>query len=47
MELILTNKKNNFIKYALFETGLPDHHKLTTTISRKTMRKANSKNIFY
>ena len=31
----------------MFETSVPDHHKLTITILRKTIRKGNSKNIFY
>ena len=29
--MILTNKKNNFVKSTTFETGLSDHHKLATT----------------
>ena len=29
IDLILTNKKNHFMKSATFETGLSDHHKLT------------------
>ena len=33
--LILTNKKNHFMKSATFETGLSDHHKLITTVSYK------------
>ena len=43
IDLILTNKKNRFMKSTTFETGLSDHHKLTTTILRKT----NSKKMFY
>ena len=27
--------------YATFETGLPNHHKLMTTILRKTIGKGN------
>ena len=38
--LILTNKKNN-LKFVKFETGLSDHHKLTTTILRETTSKGN------
>ena len=47
IDLILTNKKNHFMKSATFETGLSDHHKLTTTILRKTISKGNSKKMFY
>ena len=43
IDLILTNKKNHFMKSATFETGLSDHHKLITTILRKTISKGNSK----
>ena len=46
INLILTNKKNHFMKSATFETGLSDHHKLTTTILRKTISKGNSKKMF-
>ena len=46
-DLILTNKKNHFMKPATFETGLSDNHKLTTTILRKTISIGNSKKIFY
>ena len=35
------------MKSAKFETGLSDHHKLTTTILRKTISKGNSKTNFY
>ena len=35
IDLILTNKKNHFMKSATFETGLSDHHILITTILRK------------
>ena len=47
IDLILTNKKNHFMKSATFETGLSDHHKLITTILRKTISKDNSKKMFY
>ena len=43
IDLILTNKKNHFMKSATFETGLFDHHELITTILRKTISKGNSK----
>ena len=46
IDLILTNKKNHFMKSASFATGLSDHHKLITTILRKTISKGNSK-MFY
>ena len=46
-DLILTNKKNHFVKSATFETGLSDPHKLTAIILRKTISKGNSKKIFY
>ena len=45
--LILTKKKNDFMKSATFETGLSDRHKLITTILRKTISKGNSKKNFY
>ena len=35
------------MKSATFEIGLPDHHKLTTAILRKTISKDNSKKLFY
>ena len=35
------------MKSATFETGLSDHHKLITTILRKTISKDNSKKMFY
>ena len=38
IDLILRNKKNHFMKFTTFETGSSDHHKLTTTILRKTLR---------
>ena len=47
IELILTNKKNRFMKYAAFETGLSDHHKLTATIIRKTMSKGYFEKALY
>ena len=47
IDLILTNKKNHFMKSTTFETGLSDHHKLITTILRKTISKSNSKKMFY
>ena len=47
IDLILTNKKNHFMKSTTFETGLSDHHKLITTILRKTISKGNSKIMFY
>ena len=43
IDLILTNKKNHFMKSAMFETGLSDHHKLIATILRKTICKGYSK----
>ena len=47
IDLILTNKKNFFMKSTAFETGMSDFHKLTTTILRKTISKGNAKKIFY
>ena len=47
IDLILTNKKNLFMKTTTFETGMSDFHKLTTTILRKTISKENVKKIFY
>ena len=35
------------MKSATFETALSDHHKLTTTILTKTVKKGNSKQMFY
>ena len=47
IDLILTNKKNLFMKSTTFETEMSDFHKLTTTILRKTISKGNAKKIFY
>ena len=47
IDLILTDKKNHFMKSATFETGFSDHPKLTTIILRKTMSKGNSKKMLY
>ena len=38
IDLILTNKKNHFMKSATFETDFSDHHKLITTILRKAKK---------
>ena len=46
IDLMLTNKKNFFMKSTTFETGMSDFHKLTTTILRKTISKGNAKKIF-
>ena len=46
IDLNLTKKKNHFMKSAMYETDLSDHHKLITKI-RKTISKGNSKKIFY
>ena len=35
------------MKSAKFEKGFSDHHKLITTILRKTISKGNSKKMFY
>ena len=35
------------MKYATFETGLSDHHKLTATIVRKTMSRGNFEKVLY
>ena len=43
INLILTNKKNHFMKPPTFEKGLSDHHKLIITIVRKTISKGNSR----
>ena len=45
INLILVNKKNHFMKSTTFETNLSDHHKLRTTIFRKTISKGHSKKI--
>ena len=47
IDLILNNKKNDFMKSPTFETGLSDPHKLTTTILRKIISKGNSKKMFH
>ena len=47
IDLIRTNKRNHFMKPTAFETGLSGHHKLITTILRKTIGKDNSKKMFY
>ena len=38
IDMILTNKKNNFMMSTTFECGLSDHHKRTTTILRKNYK---------
>ena len=38
IDLILINKKNHFMNSDMFETRLSEHHKLTTTLLRKTIR---------
>ena len=43
IDLVLTNKKNRFMKSATFETGLSDHDELAATILRKDISKCNSK----
>ena len=35
------------MKSTTFEIGLSDHHKLITTIVRKTISKGDSKKMFY
>ena len=47
IDLILTNKKNCFMKSATFKTVLSDHHKLTATIVRKTTSKGNIEKVLY
>ena len=47
IDLILTNKKNLFMKSTTFEIGMSDFHKSTTTTLRKTISKGNAKKIFY
>ena len=37
IDLILTNKKNHFMRSTTFEANLSDHHKLATTTLRKTI----------
>ena len=44
IDLILTNKKNHFIKSTSF--GI-DQHKLTTTVQKKVISKSNSIKIFF
>ena len=43
IDLILTNRKNHFMKSTTFETNLSDHHKPATTILRKTISEGNSR----
>ena len=38
IDLILTNKKNHFMKSTTYETGLPDRHKPTTAILKKAIK---------
>ena len=47
MDLILTNKKNHFMKSSTIEADLSDDHKLITTILRKFISKDNAKKMFY
>ena len=41
IDLILTNKKNHFMKSITLKTDLSDDHKLIKTILRKTISKGN------
>ena len=34
IDLLLTNTKPNFTKTNVFETGISDHHKITSTIMK-------------
>ena len=47
IDLIVTNQKSLFMKSSAYESGLPDFHKLTTTILRKSITKWNPINILY
>ena len=47
IDLILTNRSNSFMSNSVIETGLSDHHKLTSTVLRTQYVKGNPKTIFY
>ena len=47
IDLILTNKKNLFKLSDTFETGLPDHHKLISTILKSGRFKEKPKDKIY
>ena len=45
IDLILSNKRTLFMKSIVFETGMSDFRKLTTTILRKKINKGTSKKV--
>ena len=47
IDLILTNKKDSFMKSQSFETGFSDHHHLIYTILKSTFVKVPPRNIRY
>ena len=46
-DLILANEKSDFMKFATFQIGLSDHHKLLTIALRKIIGNHSSKRIYY
>ena len=42
-----TNRHHNFQNLCVIETGLSDFHKMTVTVLRSFLKKAETKEIFY
>ena len=47
IDLIITNRKADFLSQSVFETGISDHQKLTTAILRKHFVRGRPKTILY
>ena len=47
IDLMLTNRHRSFQNLCVIETGLSDFHKLTVTVLRPFLKKAEPKTIFY
>ena len=47
IDLMLTNRPRSFQNLCVIETGLSDFHKLTVTVLRPFLKKAEPKTIFY
>ena len=44
---MVTNRDRTFLNSCVIETGLPDFHKMTVTVVRSFLKKAEPKVIFY
>ena len=47
IDLMLTNRDRTFLNSCVIETGLPDFHKMTVTVLRPFLKKAEPKVIIY